>query len=73
MSTEYQTAQELAVAMRLKPRTLLALARRGIVPSLKIGSSVRFSPTAVAAALARPAKPAKPAAGASPLPSGDRR
>ena len=42
------TAQELARALRLNPQTLYRLARRGVIPSIRIGGkSLRFDPVRV--------------------------
>lgn len=46
------TAPELARAFKLNPQTLYRLARRGLIPSIRIGKKVlRFDPIQVRAAL----------------------
>ncbi|GEM_PF-6745492 len=46
------TAPELARALKLNPQTLYRLARRGLIPSIRIGKKVlRFDPIQVRATL----------------------
>lgn len=46
------TAPELARALRLNPQTLYRLARRGLIPSIRIGKKLlRFDPIQVRSAL----------------------
>jgi len=42
------TAGELAQALSLSVVTVFKLARRGIIPCVRIGTSVRFCPNAIA-------------------------
>jgi excisionase family DNA binding protein len=42
------TAADLASILSVTPDAIYALARRGILPSFRIGSAVRFDPKAVA-------------------------
>ncbi len=41
------TAEEIADKLGLRPGHILALAREGIVPAVRFGRRVRFSPTAI--------------------------
>lgn len=47
----WMTAPEIAERLRLNPKTILRLARAGIVPCLRAGTAVRFDPQQVEAAL----------------------
>lgn len=42
------TAAELATLLAVQPDTLYKLARKGDIPHMRIGSSVRFDPKAIA-------------------------
>jgi excisionase family DNA binding protein len=50
-------ADEVAPLLHLKPETVRAQARRGIIPAVRVGRSLRFRLSDIAAAL-RPAAPA---------------
>ena len=39
---EYMTVQQVATLLQLKPKTVYDLARKGAIPSVKIGGSRRF-------------------------------
>lgn len=54
MATKLLTAQELAERLKIKDYTVLDYARRGIIPSVKIGSVIRFRWSDVLAAGAEP-------------------
>ena len=52
MSSEMLSAEELSSRLKLRPNTLLAWARRGKIPSVKLGrKTVRFSYEAVVAVI----------------------
>ena len=47
-SPQLLTAQELARVLKLNPQTLYRLARRGVIPAIRIGKkSLRFDPAQV--------------------------
>ena len=51
-SPQLLTAQELARGLKLHPQTLYRLARRGVLPAIRIGKkSLRFDPAQVRIAL----------------------
>jgi len=50
MDTELLTARELAERLKIRYHTALDYARRGIIPSVKIGSLIRFRWSDVVAA-----------------------
>lgn len=51
-SSQLLTANELAATFKLNPQTVYRLARRGAIPSIRIGpKSLRFDPTKVRAVL----------------------
>lgn len=51
-SPQLLTAQELARVLKLNPQTLYRLARRGVLPAIRIGKkSLRFDPAQVRIAL----------------------
>jgi excisionase family DNA binding protein len=56
MSVHWETADELAERVQLKPNTIRKLAREGRIPASRVGSGpkprLRFDPAAVDAALA---------------------
>ncbi len=45
------TAAELANLLAVSPDQIYALARKGILPSFRVGNAVRFDPKAVATSL----------------------
>lgn len=47
------TADQLAVLVRVTPETIRRLGRRGAIPSLKVGRTVRYPKAAALAAMAR--------------------
>lgn len=52
--TNLVTADEIAVRLRVRPGTVRDWARRGIIPSVKLGAkTIRYSPSAVVEALSR--------------------
>ena len=52
MSSEMLSAEELGSRLKLRPNTLLAWARRGKIPSVKLGrKTVRFDYAAVVAVI----------------------
>lgn len=57
-SPQLLTAQELARVLKLNPQTLYRLARRGVLPAIRIGKkSLRFDPAQVRNALQAQTKP----------------
>ena len=61
MEESLLTARELAERLKIKYQTVLVYARRGIIPSVKIGTLIRFRWSDVLAAGEKPteAKPRK--------------
>ncbi len=53
VETRWMTAGEIAFRLRLHRKTILRLARAGVVPCLRAGHAIRFDPVAVEAALCR--------------------
>ncbi len=51
-ATGLLTVRDMAVMYKLNRQTLYRLARKGVVPSIRIGKSLRFDPVQVRAALA---------------------
>jgi excisionase family DNA binding protein len=42
------TAKEIAVLLRVTPRTIYRMARTAAIPCIRIGTCVRFDPAAIA-------------------------
>ena len=49
---DFLTVRDMAATYKLNPQTLYRLARKGMVPSIRIGKSLRFDPVQVRGALA---------------------
>ncbi len=47
------TTAEMAARLQVHPKTVLKLAREGVIPSIRVGQQLRFDPIEVETALRR--------------------